>query len=108
FCACSTFAHVSIPIAFEPNYGQIDPETDFVARASGYTVALQAGHADFLTRGSHVSASLLGARRAKPEAEEPLPGLVSYLVGSPSRGITFCTAPRCAFRSRRSTAAFRW
>jgi len=59
----------------------MDADIDFVARASGYTVALHPGHADFLARGSRVSAVLLGPRRSRPAPEQALPGLVSYLVG---------------------------
>src|SRR5258708_38381983 len=45
------------------------------------TTLFRSGHADFLARGSRVSAVLLGARHSRPAPEQALPGLVSYLVG---------------------------
>lgn len=79
------FARVPIPIAFEPNRGQAGSGAEFIAHAGGYTVTLKGGSAQFITRGSRVSASVQGGRPSRPEAEQPLPGLSNYLVGRRSQ-----------------------
>ena len=83
--ALAASARVSIPIAFEPNRGQAGRDAEFVARAAGYTLALRGGAAEFVARGSRVTATPLGARMSRPVAEQQLPGTSSYLVGDRSR-----------------------
>jgi len=73
-----------LPIAFEPNRGQAGTNADFLVRAPGYILTLHSGNAIFQARGGRVSATLIGARAAKPEPEEKLPSTITYLVGNTS------------------------
>jgi uncharacterized protein (TIGR03437 family) len=82
--AVAAIGRPSLPIAFEPNRGQAGTEADFLVRAPGYLLTLHGGNATFLSRGSRVSANLIGARPAKPEGEEQLPSTITYLVGNTS------------------------
>ena len=83
--ACAASARVTVPIAFEPNRGQAGRESEFVARAAGYTLALRGGAAEFVARGSRVTATPLGAKPSHPVPEQQLPGTSTYLVGDRSR-----------------------
>lgn len=78
----------SLPVSYEPNRGQTHPSVDFIARSRD-GVGFLAGGALTLRFDRHaVRISLAGARPRKPEAQEPLPGITSYFLGSdPSRWI---------------------
>lgn len=90
----------SLPLIFEANHGQADPQARFVARGHGYALFLASREvvlaaADPSPRGSlsgrgqdtHsrpavVRMRFLGARAAAAlEGDEPLPGTSSYFVG---------------------------
>jgi len=100
----------ALPLAFEQNAGQIDPEVKFTARANGYTLFLTNNDAVFSLRTksstsmtAHSSTSdLRGKNRsesnqdsvdvvrmqlvdaspaAPPQASEPLPGKANYFLG---------------------------
>lgn len=86
-----------LPLAFEPNLGQTDPQVQWLARGPEYTLFL-AGH-DAVLRlnaitparkageqpkisGSAVRMSLVGAKTAdRGSGEEPLPGKANYFTG---------------------------
>ena len=70
-----------LPIAFERNQGQADQGIEYLARTSGYTLALSGGRAQMLARDFRVSLTFAGARASAAEAEGKLPGVVNYLVG---------------------------
>jgi uncharacterized protein (TIGR03437 family) len=80
-------ARVAIPISFEPNRGQAASTAEFVTRAPGYALNLHSGTAEFVIRGSRVTATPLGARASRPQAEQLLPATTTYLVGEPSRWV---------------------
>src|SRR5947209_17286260 len=85
--ASSVSAHVQIPIAFEPNRGQAGSSAEFVAHAPGYSLSLHGGTAEFLSYGSRITASPLGARPSQPHGEQPLAGTSTYLKGPSSRWV---------------------
>src|SRR5438132_1289734 len=45
-------AYGALPLSFEANRGQSDPQVDFVARGSGYTLFLTSTEAVFSLRGT--------------------------------------------------------
>lgn len=79
--SAAVFAAGKLPVAFEPNQGQADPQVQYLAHGKGYTLALRADRAELLGRGGRITTSLVGAKAAQGQAEAPLPGLVNYLVG---------------------------
>jgi hypothetical protein len=99
----------SLPLAFEANQGQTDPQVKYLARANGYTLFLTADDAVFsLHSGSAANSPAIraSARNAKPakvssrpdsvmhlhllrgnalakiEAQNPLPGKSNYFIGN--------------------------
>ena len=78
----------NLPLAFEPNQGQGDRESKFLARGPGYTVALRADGAAIHAKGKSGKGELtvmrlIGASsKSMPLAREPLPGKVNYFIGS--------------------------
>lgn len=77
----------NLPIAFEVNRGQADPEFGFVSRDQGYAVSLSASHMQWASGQSRVSGFLEGARVSAPsESEDRLPGIVNYLHGQNPAG----------------------
>src|SRR5581483_6252614 len=77
----------NLPIAFEVNRGQADPEFGFVSRDQGYAVSLSASHMQWASGHSRVSGFLEGARVSAPsESEDRLPGVVNYLHGQNPAG----------------------
>lgn len=77
-------SHAQPPIVFEPNRGQADRSIDFLARGSGYTLALRPTEALFVLGGKgRLRMKLSGAsRKAQLQAHELLPGKVNYLLGN--------------------------
>jgi hypothetical protein len=73
----------NLPLHFEPNRGQADPQARFLARGPGYTLFLTASQAVFEKAPALVEMKVLGAA---PDHEavgfEPLEGKSHYLVGS--------------------------
>ena len=103
----------ALPLAFEPNVGQTDPQVKYMARGNGYTVFLTENETVFALTGSSSSASTptkrLGARLAAESrvqvrhtanvgmrlvgansnphfvASDELPGILNYYVGPDSK-----------------------
>src|SRR4030095_1710733 len=83
----------SVPLHFERNDGQADPEVRFLARGSGYGLYLTPEEAVLALVSKDnphpevVRWRLVGANRAAPvSGEDLLPGKANYLVGNdPSR-----------------------
>jgi uncharacterized repeat protein (TIGR01451 family) len=83
---------LSLPLAFEPNLGQADALTQFLAHGPGYAVSLDASGARIRTRTpagkGRPPASRFTMRwvAANPKAvgrgESPLPGRVNYFLGA--------------------------
>jgi len=84
-----------LPLSFEPNQGQADPGTAYIAHGSGYGLSLTADQAVLSLRGvSKAGASTSAAVRMQLEgaaanpkitATEPLPGKSNYLYGNDSK-----------------------
>jgi hypothetical protein len=84
-----------LPLGFEPNVGQTDPQADYLSRGSGYTLFLDAGDAVLRLQhgygadasagqtGDSVRMKLIGAN---PDAEaqelNELAGKSNYFIGS--------------------------
>jgi len=108
-----------LPMSFELNKGQTDPQVKFMARGSGYSAFLTEDGAVLSLKASKKSAvmrtHLVGANRnPKIVGEKPLPGKSNYLLGNDrSKWVTiFPLLPRSATRmfipeSMRSTRAIR-
>src|SRR5579863_1138608 len=80
--AAEAASYATLPLSFEPNQGQTDPQVQFLSRGAGYTL--------FLTRDAAVlSLKDSGARNPKPVANDS--ALAMRLVGSnpnaPASGI---------------------
>jgi len=86
---------VSMPLFFEPNQGQTDPQVKFLARGTGYGLFLTSNEAVLdLERpaskgqpaaGSVVRMHLDGANSAaRVQGAEPLPGKSGYFIGNDS------------------------
>jgi len=82
-----------LPLGFEANQGQADPNVKFLSRGSGYTLYLtNSGAVLALTKGNATSRpgktevlkmELPGANRRSPAtAQENLPGATNYLIGN--------------------------
>ncbi len=78
-------------VVFEPNRGQVNPATDFIARGQGYTIGLSAGQVSLVLSGTTTQAGtaamveLVGANTSTTGvARDPLPGVSNYFVGSAS------------------------
>ena len=85
---------ISLPLGFAENRGQAGPQVKYLARGSGYSLALLDDGAELKMQRARASGDvatlrlkLVGANQAaKITALEPLPGTVSYYTGSdPSR-----------------------
>jgi hypothetical protein len=93
-------AYGQLPLSFEANLGQTDPQVDFISRGSGYTLfltsreavlALRTASASPMTAGGqkdHESAAAVlrmkfAGSEAKPRvaAQQELPGKINYLIG---------------------------
>ncbi len=76
-----------LPLSFEPNQGQTDPQVKFLARGAGYGVFLTADQA-VLTLSSDKNSSvvrmqLAGANpAAAASGSSPLPGKSNYFIGN--------------------------
>lgn len=91
-------ANISLPLQFEPNVGQADPQAQFIARGKGMAVLLRRDGISLVV-GTHESLGIhfglsnhLNARRKGAQGEEsrevvwrgqqPLRGISNYLIGS--------------------------
>ncbi len=78
-------AHGKIPLSFEANRGQADPQVKFIARGNGYTLFLTPGEAVLRLRNSKlgmVRLKLVGAKMSHVEGIEELPGKAHYFLGN--------------------------
>ncbi len=80
-----------LPLIFEPNEGQADPQVKFLARGAGYSLFLDATGAILAMPTAHSSArsepwvrmKLVGANAAAATAgADPLPGKSNYIFGN--------------------------
>ncbi|MGJ5813891.1 SBBP repeat-containing protein [Paludibaculum fermentans] len=74
----------SLPLSFEPEAGRDGVETGFLTRAGGHVIRISSRGLEVGPRDRAAAViRFQGARRdARPEAVEPLPGKVNYLVGA--------------------------
>lgn len=80
----------NLPLSFQPNYGQTDPEVNFLARGDGYQLFLTANAAVFSFADRECQATLrmqlTGANaHARVETSNRLPGVDNYLIGNQRR-----------------------
>src|SRR5882724_11964737 len=84
----------NLPLSFEPNRGQAESQTVYLARGSGYVLSLEAsgsrvrlGHG---AKSAEISSRLVNSASGRPlEALDALPGHSSYFRGKdPSKWIT--------------------
>jgi beta-lactam-binding protein with PASTA domain len=82
----TTFPHAVIsglPLSFEPTASRAGDGAEFVAHGPKYAIALQEEGAALASGSDVIRLKLLGARGAvKPAAEQPLPGIVNYIIGN--------------------------
>ncbi len=80
-----------MPLSFEPNHGQTDPQVKFLARGAGYGLFLTSDEAVLKLQHSSRAAQavevvrmkLAGANpTARLEGGDPLPGKSNYLIGN--------------------------
>src|SRR5215213_557072 len=57
-----TEAYGQLPLSFEANVGQTDPQVDFISRGSGYTLFLTPGEAVLALRAAEASPTTADAR----------------------------------------------
>jgi Beta-propeller repeat len=75
-----------IPLSFEPNRGQVDSKTLYLARGNGYLVSLEPSGSRILLRKGAKSAQIStrlvgGSGTSRFQALDPLPGHSSYFRG---------------------------
>ena len=63
----------TLPLAFEANQGQTDPQVKYMARANGYTIFLTANDAVFALHSSSQAAASRGTRTSGLAGTKPLP-----------------------------------
>ena len=93
FSASAQTAYAGLPLMFEPNHGQTDPQVRFMARGSGYGLFLtdqeavlaranaQTGKSGRIA--SVVRMKLAGANpNPRLEGTQPLPGKSNYFIGN--------------------------
>jgi hypothetical protein len=84
---------VSLPLYFEPNQGQTDPQVKYLARGVGYGLFLAANETVLnlqrpATKDQPATASLIrmhlegASAAARIQAAQPLPGKSSYFIGN--------------------------
>ncbi|HLV81787.1 MAG TPA: hypothetical protein VKT32_15980, partial [Chthonomonadaceae bacterium] len=84
-CRQMQAAYGKLPLAFEPNRGQADPNIRFLARGSGYSLFLAAGQA-VLALSKHTPSPRFTASTAK--AQEPPQALLQMqLLGSNAEAV---------------------
>lgn len=71
-----------VPLAFEPNAGQVGRHTRFLACARGYRVALSPEAATIEAGTAKVQLRFLNSLPMNLEVLDPLPGVVNYLTGN--------------------------
>lgn len=86
-CSAAVRTYGNLPLNFEPNRGQADPQVRFLARGQGLMVLLTDHEAILSPNGSTaVRMRLLGSGQpAQTAAIDRLPGLANYLYGNDPR-----------------------
>jgi len=75
--------HLRLPLAFEPNRGQADPQAQFLSRAGASGLFLASGELVVSLPETAVRMKLVGAASSpKARPEQPLPGRSHYFLGS--------------------------
>jgi uncharacterized protein (TIGR03437 family) len=78
--------YANLPLSFERNAGQADPDVLFLARSSAGAIHLTADgivlQLHGRSRSTTVKMALKGSTRALPTGEDELPGTVNYLIGN--------------------------
>ncbi len=98
--SAAAFSAGKLPVAFEPNQGQADPQIQFLAHGRGYLLTLEADRAELVSRSARLTARLVGAVPGQGRAEAPLPGTVNYLVGAAANWQTgIATYSRVRYRN---------
>ena len=69
-----------LQLAFEPR--ESGPRQQYVARAGGYSIALQGGNATISGGASNIQMRFVGSRDVAGKAGDELPGKVNYVHGS--------------------------
>lgn len=84
--AASTRPVGNLPLQFEPNAGQTEKATRFLARGNGYSLALAADAATFYSQGRPVRLLLEGVNASAPgRGEELLRATSNYFTGTDPR-----------------------
>ena len=77
-----TAAYGQLPLSFETNAGQADPQVDFISRGSGYTLSLTHGEAVLALPATVLRMKFAGSEpNPRVTAHDELPGKVNYLFG---------------------------
>jgi hypothetical protein len=73
-----------LPLAFEANQGQTDPQVKYLARGAGYTLFLTADEAVLsLASDSALRMRMAGSNpNSHPAADDRLPGVTNYFIGN--------------------------
>ena len=73
----------NLPLSFEANHGQTNPQVRFLVRGNGYTAFFTPGEIVLSLRSGVVRMRLAGSNPSAPvEALDPLPGTVNYFIGN--------------------------
>src|SRR2546427_2897345 len=83
-------AYARLPLSFEPNHGQTDPQVQFLTRGPGYTLLLTPTEALLVLREAET-------RKAK-NPEFPFPSFASFVTESPSEVEGSALSKRIALR----------
>ncbi len=75
-------ALTAMPLSFERNLGQAPGEVEYLAHGSKYAIGLSEKGAALAVGSEVIRLKVLGARSAEPVAEQPLPGVVNYIIGN--------------------------
>jgi hypothetical protein len=71
----------ALPLSFEPTASPGE-RSEFVAHGPNYAIGLSEKGAALALGSEVIRLEVLGARAAKPTAEQPLPGVVNYVIGN--------------------------
>src|ERR1035438_10165622 len=77
-----------LPLAFEPNQGQVDPQVKYLARAKGYTALLTDNEAVLAIKGTHQGVLRLKMPNARPATRVVASGKQSSRSNYISKGVT--------------------
>lgn len=80
-----------LPLRFEANAGQANPETRYLARGAGYQIAMTRSGAALMLRKNRNDADVIrleptSATASDPVGELQLPGVTNYLIGKNPSG----------------------